>query len=106
MPPRALEAWNPFDTSDKKCFPDLHEALIPGSTLLAEGSTVVDISVLAQYHAVEIESLHPPDLGYLPEGFTEALEGRCQAWFDEQTRIKAARVRTLRPSCRIGWLSA
>jgi hypothetical protein len=88
-----LDSWNPFDVSDKTCFPDLHEALQPGSTLEPAGTAVVDIDVLARHQPADIDEQHPPDLGFLPAEYSITLEARCQAWFDEQRRIKAARVR-------------
>lgn len=93
-PMQHLDVWNPFDVSEKTCFPDLHEALQPGSTLLPADTAVVDIDVLARHHPADIDEQHPPNLGLLPQELSNTLEARCQAWFDEQTRIKAARVRT------------
>lgn len=87
-----LDSWNPFDVSDKTCFPDLCEALQPGGTLVPAGTTVVDIDVLARHQPADIDEQHPPELGLLPEELSQLLEARCQAWFDEQKRIKAARV--------------
>jgi hypothetical protein len=89
-----LDVWNPFDVSEKTCLPDLHEALQPGSTLLPADTAVVDIDVLARHHPADIDEQHPLDLGLLPQELSDTLEARCQAWFDEQRRIKAARVRT------------
>jgi hypothetical protein len=88
-----LDSWNPFDVSDKTCFPDLHEALQRGSTLVPAGTAVVDIDVLARHQPADIDEQQPPDLGFLPAEYSLTLEARCQAWFDEQRRIKAARVR-------------
>jgi hypothetical protein len=89
-----LDSWNPFDVSDKTCFPDLYEALQPGSTLVPPGTTVVDIDVLARHQPADIDEQHPPEVGFLPKELSQVLEERCQAWFDEQRRVKAARVRT------------
>lgn len=88
-----LEPWNPFDTTGKVCFPHVADALSPGCTLEhADGHDVVDIDVLSGRSPVEIDGFNPPNLGYLPIELTQLLEARCQSWFDEQQRIKAARV--------------
>ncbi len=98
MPAAYREPWNPFDTSDKICFPNLIDALDTGPT--ADGTCdVVDIAFLAEHHSADIDQFHPPDLGYLPLQLTQILEAKCQAWFDEQKRIKAARVGLVLPMC-------
>lgn len=88
------EPWNPFDTSDKICFPDLQDALTVSPVLQDDAAdAVVDIAVLATCHPVEIDGLRSPNHGLLSPELSIELEARCQAWFDEQRRIKAARVR-------------
>jgi len=86
------EPWNPFDTSEKICFPNIYEALLsePGTDTGRE--IVVDIDQLARHHAADIDVQHPPEHGYLDPNLSNWLELTCQAWFNEQKRIKAARV--------------
>lgn len=87
-----MEPWNPFDTSDKVCFPDISEALSPECTAEPSDKDVVDIDVLSRYHPAEINDLNPPDLGFLSWETAHLLEAKCQAWFNEQQRLKALRV--------------
>jgi hypothetical protein len=89
----SLEPFNPFDTSDKVCFPAVEEGLIPG--VGPEGSAaaaVVDIDQLSRNQPADIDTQHPPELGYLPSESSQLLEARCQAWFDVQSSLKAIRV--------------
>lgn len=93
-----LELWNPFDSSDKQCFPDLHGALHGEST-----SPVVDISLAP---VVSFDDAHPP-LGHLPLETSQLLEARCQAWFDDQAALKAVRVSaTKTQAVRANWAVA
>eukprot|EP00878_Enallax_costatus_P035524 GHUV01039662.1.p1 GENE.GHUV01039662.1~~GHUV01039662.1.p1 ORF type:complete len:110 (-),score=16.70 GHUV01039662.1:422-751(-) len=88
-----LEPWNPFDTSDKNCFPNVYDALSPECTLEeAEPADVVDIDHQARWNPTYIDDSSPPQLGYLPIELTSLQEAKCQAWFDDQKRFKAARV--------------
>lgn len=88
-----LEPWNPFDTSGKICFPNVYDALSPNCTLEAVNpADVVDIDHLARSSPVDIDGDHLPNLGNLPLELTSLLEAKFQAWFDEQQRLKAARV--------------
>jgi hypothetical protein len=87
-----LEPYNPFDTGPKICFPSLEDGLAPGVGPESSDAAVVDIDFLSHTHPADIDTQHPPDLGYLPEETSLLLEGRCQAWFDIQCSLKAVRV--------------
>lgn len=103
-----LEPFNPFDTSDKECFPELEEAL----ALEAEApepeegdpAAVVDIDQLSRSHPVDIDTANPPDLGFLPWETSQLLEARCQAWFDTQSSLKGIRVGGAPPCAAVALL--
>lgn len=93
---RRLEPFNPFDTGERECFPDLQEGLTPLSSAAAvseEEQEAVDIELLSRTRPADVDTQHPPDLGYLPPETSQRLEAECQAWFDEQSALKAIRVR-------------
>jgi hypothetical protein len=87
-----LEPYNPFDAGPKVCFPNLEDGLAPGVGPESSDAAVVDIDFLSHTQPVDIDTQHPPDLGYLPEETSLLLEARCQAWFDIQCSLKAVRV--------------
>lgn len=88
-----LEPFNPFDTSDKICFPAVEDGLTPGVGLEgSDAAAVVDIDQLSRNQPADINTQHPPQLGYLPSETSQLLEARCQAWFDVQSSLKAIRV--------------
>lgn len=89
MRPMLREPFNPFDTSEKICFPDLDEGLALG---VGQDSSE-DIDRLSRLHPVEIDSECPPDLGYLPLQTSQLLQAQCQQWFTALAEEKALRVR-------------
>jgi len=96
-----LEPFNPFDISDKICFPDVHDGLTPGVGH-QDGGAVVDIDELARTQPIDIDTDNAPDLGYLPLETSQALEAQCQFWFDVQAALKTVRVRMLSwPYCLV-----
>lgn len=86
------EPFNPFDTGDKVCFPDIEEGLALDVGPDSPAAAVVDIEQLSRYQPADINTAHAPDLGYLPLETSQLLEARCQAWFDVQSSLKALRV--------------
>jgi len=77
-----VEPWNPFDTSEKTCFPNLYEALLSEPRTETGRETVVDIDQLARHNAADIHVQHQPEYGYLDPELSKWLESNCQAWFD------------------------
>jgi hypothetical protein len=86
------EPFNPFDTGDKLCFPDLEEGLALDVGPESPAAAVVDIEQWSRYQPADINTAHTPNLGYLPLETSQLLEARCQAWFDVQSSLKALRV--------------